>query len=132
MAAFTPTDPTDRDAFDKRWDRILADEKLIRKVILDGDMIVGSVFCHDWYGQREVGYWVDRRYWGNGYATSALRQLLDLVPERPLYAMVAADNEGSKRVVEKCGFVFERTQMSFAEARGEHIEEIVYVLHGAP
>lgn len=128
MAAFTATDPTDREAFDSRWERILADVKLIKKVILVGDTIVGSVFCHDWYGQPEVGYWLDRRYWGKGYATEALRQLLALVPERPVYAMVATDNEGSKRVVEKCGFVFEKIQRSFAEARGEEIDEVVYVL----
>jgi RimJ/RimL family protein N-acetyltransferase len=130
MAAFTATDPTDRDAFDRRWERILADDKLTKKVILDDEKIVGSVFCHDWYGQPEVGYWIDRLYWGNGYATAGLRQLLDLVPERPLYAMVAVDNEGSKRVLEKCGFVFERTQKSFAEARGKEIDESVYVLAG--
>lgn len=130
MAAFTATDPTDRDAFDRRWERILADHKLTKKVILDGEKIVGSVFCHDWYGQPEVGYWIDRRYWGNGYATSGLRQLLELVPERPLYAMVAVDNEGSKRVLEKCGFAYERTQRSFAEARGAEIDESVYVLVG--
>lgn len=101
MAAYTPMDPTDRPAFDARWERILADEAITKKVILDGETVVGSVFCHNWYGQPEVGYWIDRPHWGRGYASEALRQILDIVPDRPLYAMIAADNEASKWVVEK-------------------------------
>ncbi len=39
-------------------------------------------------GQREVGYWFGRQYWGKGVATRALAAFLDHVAVRPLYAHV--------------------------------------------
>ena len=56
-------------------------------------------------GQREVGYWVGRPFWGRGVATAALRLLLDELPDRPVIAHVALDNIGSRRVLEHCGFI---------------------------
>src|SRR5919205_4144220 len=93
MAAFTPEDPADRDAFDDRWKRIRA-TSVVRTVLVDGD-VVGSVAVYGEPGEREVTYWVDRAYWGRGIATAALRELVTQVPERPLYARAAADNAGS-------------------------------------
>lgn len=132
MAGFTPEDPGDRGAFDERWDRIFADEELTKKVVVADGEIVGSIFCHSWYGRPEVAYWIDRKHWGKGYATAALRALLHLVDGRPLFAMIGADNEGSKRVLEKCGFVIKSEGRSFAAARGEEIGEILYVLEPRP
>ncbi|MGB8382359.1 MAG: GNAT family N-acetyltransferase [Dermatophilaceae bacterium] len=54
--------------------------------------------------QRQVGYWVGREYWGRGVATQALARFVDEVSIRPLYAHVAADNVGSIRVLDQCGF----------------------------
>jgi RimJ/RimL family protein N-acetyltransferase len=55
-------------------------------------------------------------------ATAALAQLIDLEPARPLPADAAADNAGSIRVLEKCGFAVTGRSRSFARARGEEIE----------
>jgi RimJ/RimL family protein N-acetyltransferase len=104
MAAFTAEDPTDRDAFDAHWKRIRASSDVVPRTILaDGD-VVGSAAVYGEPGEREVTYWIDRAYWGRGIATAALRDLLAEVPERPLHARAAADNAGSRRVLEKCGF----------------------------
>ena len=103
MAAFTPRDPTDWDAFDAQWKRSGRRPTCVRTVLADGD-VVGSAAVYGEPGEREVTYWIDRTYWGRGIATAALRELLAEVPERPLYARAAADNEGSLRVLHKCGF----------------------------
>ncbi|MET7379746.1 GNAT family N-acetyltransferase [Streptomyces sp. NPDC005526] len=127
MAAFGPKDPADRDAFDARWRRIRASADVPRTILADGD-VVGSAAVYGEPGEREVTYWVDRAYWGRGIATAALRALLAQVPERPLYARAAADNAGSLRVLEKCGFRRAARARGFAQARGEEIDEVVLVL----
>ncbi|MPY34996.1 GNAT family N-acetyltransferase [Streptomyces adustus] len=127
MAAFTPEDPADRDGFDAKWRRI-RDRELVRTVLADGD-VVGTASVYGEPGEREVTYWVDRAYWGRGIATAALRLLLAEVSERPLYARAAADNEGSLRVLRKCGFRDSARASGFAHARGEEIAEIVLTLH---
>ena len=128
MAAFTPKDPTDRDAFDAHWKRIRASSDTLNRTILaDGD-VVGSVAVYGEPDEREVTYWIDRAYWGKGIATAALRDLLAEVPERPLYARVAADNPASRRVLEKCGFLVSGHDRGFANARGEEIDELVLTL----
>ncbi|MFI1167853.1 GNAT family N-acetyltransferase [Streptomyces sp. NPDC020801] len=129
MAAFTPKDPADRAAFDARWDRIRTSSDVLRTILADGD-VVGSAAVYGEPGEREVTYWVDRAYWGRGIATAALRALLTEVPERPLYARAAADNAGSLRVLEKCGFRQTAQARGFAPARGEEIDEVVLVLKG--
>ena len=58
-------------------------------------------------GKREVGYWIDRAFWGRGIATTALTAFLRLEQTRPLYAGVAKHNVASIRVLEKCGFVID-------------------------
>ncbi|MFE2045260.1 GNAT family N-acetyltransferase [Streptomyces sp. NPDC059477] len=128
MAAFTPKDPTDRDAFDAHWRRIrAADGVLTRAVLADGD-VVGSAAVYGDPGGHEVTYWIDRAYWGNGIATAALRLLLAEVPERPLHARAAADNAGSLRVLRKCGFRVTGQGRGFAQARDEEIDEVVLTL----
>ncbi|MGW1748194.1 GNAT family N-acetyltransferase [Streptomyces sp. NPDC002092] len=127
MAAFTPKDPADRDAFEAHWKRIRASEDVLRTVLVDGD-VVGSAAVYGEPGEREVTYWIDRAHWGRGIATAALRELVTQVPERPLYARAAADNTGSLRVLAKCGFRVTARASGFANARGEEIEEFVLAL----
>jgi RimJ/RimL family protein N-acetyltransferase len=53
------------------------------------------------------GYWMGRAYWGRGYATAATRAALTLLfahaDADTLWAVHLADNEGSARVMDKCG-----------------------------
>jgi RimJ/RimL family protein N-acetyltransferase len=56
----------------------------------------------------EVGYWVGRIHWGRGYATSALRLLIEEARRRQisrLTADVLPNNPASIRVLENNGFV---------------------------
>jgi RimJ/RimL family protein N-acetyltransferase len=102
MAAF---EPRDRAAFSAHWSRILADDALIAKAVLVDERVAGNVVSWEADGDRLVGYWIGREFWGAGVATAALRAFVDLVPARPLRAHVATTNVGSVRVLEKCGFV---------------------------
>jgi RimJ/RimL family protein N-acetyltransferase len=130
MAAFAAADPTDRDAFAARWRRIRADESVpIRTIVADGD-VAGSVLLWrdpDLPGP-EVSFWIGREHWGRGIATAALAGFLEVVAVRPLYGRCAADNVGSRRVLEKCGFAVIGEQRGFAPARGEEVAEVLLEL----
>ncbi|MDQ0797060.1 GNAT family N-acetyltransferase [Streptomyces sp. B1I3] len=128
VAAFTSADPSDRAMFDAHWQRIRASESVVMRTVLADDVVVGSVGVYGPPAEREVTYWIDRSRWGRGLATAALRALLDAVPERPLRARAAADNAGSVRVLEKCGFTLTGTDRGYAEARGEETDEVLLLL----
>ena len=125
MAAFPSRD---REAFDAHWAKIIADDSVILRTILYDGQVAGNIVCFGVSGEREVGYWISREYWGKGIATQALSAFLDVVETRPLYAHVASHNLGSIRVLEKCGFAISGEGKGFANARGEEIEEYVLIL----
>lgn len=128
MAAFTAANPDDREAFDARWQRLRANEDVTNRTIeVDGD-VVGVISSWTQDGDREVTYWLGREHWGKGLATRALTAFLDVETARPLHAAAAADNAGSIRVLEKCGFTRAGEGRGLATARGEEIDEVFLVL----
>jgi RimJ/RimL family protein N-acetyltransferase len=93
------------DAFMAHWrTKVLGDVRAQKKAIVVVGKVAGNVGSWEQDGQRLIGYWLGRSYWGRGIATAALREFLKLETTRPLYAHVAVDNLGSIRVLEKCGF----------------------------
>ena len=131
MAAFTAKDPADRDAFMARWTRILSDDNITKKTILQEGKVAGHVVCFQRLGRPEITYWIGKPYWGRGLATRALTAMLAYVTQRPLYARVAKDNYPSRRVLEKCGFCICGEDRGFSNARGREVEEYILKLDAA-
>jgi RimJ/RimL family protein N-acetyltransferase len=118
MAAFTAKDPTDREAFTAHWNKIMADPTTINRTIVCDGQVVGSISSYEESGKLEVTYWIGRAYWGKGIATRALTAFLAQTnATRPIYARVAQDNLGSRRILEKCGFRVIGETKGFANAR---------------
>jgi RimJ/RimL family protein N-acetyltransferase len=115
MAAFPARD---REAFMAHWVKIMADGNNILKTMLYGEQVAGNIVSWEHDGEREVGYWLGREFWGKGLATQALQLLLQQITARPLYAHVVKHNFASIRVLEKCGF----------EKKGETDEEVILTL----
>jgi RimJ/RimL family protein N-acetyltransferase len=128
MAAFTAKDPADRAAFNAHWEKIRSDDGLIKKTILWGEQIVGSIVAYPDQGRLEVGYWLGKEFWGRHIATQALLALLEEVKTRPLYARVAKDNIASLRVLQKGGFIIVGEDAGYSYARGHDVEEFVLSL----
>ena len=63
-------------------------------------------------GVCEIGYGIGSAHWGRGYGTEAVRRFLrHLFEERGLrtvYASFFPGNDGSRRIMEKCGMTFDR------------------------
>lgn len=125
MAAFLARD---REAFMAHWTKILGDETIIKKTILFEGQVAGNIVSFEQFGERLVGYWLGKEYWGKGIATQALSAFLDQVRARPLYAHVAKHNTVSIRVLEKCGFTIIGEEKGFADASGEEVEEFILKL----
>jgi RimJ/RimL family protein N-acetyltransferase len=120
MAAFVARD---RDSFMAHWTKILRDDTgKVRTVVVDGE-VAGNVVSFELEGQRLVGYWIGKRFWGKGVATRALSAFLEHETDRPLYARVATSNVASIRVLEKCGFA-----LSGREVHADGVEEIILEL----
>ena len=118
----------DRETFDAHWRRILADDTLTKKTIVYEDEVAGNVLSWQQEGQRLIGYWVGREFWGKGLATRALAELVEELPTRPLHAWVATSNVASVRVLEKCGFVVVASRTEHDEKLDEPVEELLLEL----
>jgi RimJ/RimL family protein N-acetyltransferase len=118
MAAFPTRAP---DVFYEHWAKIRADPLNYTRTIVADDEVVGDIVSWLDAGGRQVGYWIGREQWGKGYATAALRLLLEEIADRPITAHVAVHNIGSQRVVEKCGFV----QVG-GEVAADGVDEVIF------
>lgn len=106
----------DRAEFAQHWAKLLANDSCLKKTITVDGEVAGNIGSWTADGKREVGYWLDRAFWGRGVATAALTAFLSLEPTRPLHAGVAKHNLGSIRVLQKCGFTVTGT-----EPEGTHL-----------
>ena len=117
MVAFNSRD---RAAFDQHWAKLLADDSLLKKAIIVDGEVAGNIGSWTAEGKREIGYWLDRAFWGRGVATEALSAFLCLEQTRPLHAGVAKHNVGSIRVLQKCGFKLSHEEAS-NDADASHV-----------
>ncbi len=124
MAAFPSRDHT---AFMAHWQKIMAYENNLIKTILCDGQVAGYILSWEMEGEREVGYWLGKEYWGKGIATQALAEYINVVQIRPLMAHVARHNIGSRRVLEKCGFVV-IGEDKYTNPAGVEVEEFVLKL----
>ncbi len=128
MAAFTAKDPTDRQAFDQKWQKIRADDNIVLKTIIYKNQVAGHILCHNWFGDMEISYWLGNKFWNRGIASKALLIFVNAVETRPLYAHAAMDNIASCRVLRRCGFHQIDETVGFAPARGCEIIEYIFEL----
>lgn len=123
MAAFTLKDPNYKTAYIEKYSKHLADPTINMRTIKVNEEIAGSISKFVLENEAEITYWIDRKFWGQGIATAALKDFLKIEQTRPIYGRVAFDNYGSQKVLEKCGFMKIGMDKGFANARQTEIEE---------
>lgn len=128
LAAFMPKDPTDKSAYINKQIKLLDDPTVNNQTIIIDNVIAGSIGKFVMEGDAEITYWIDRKFWGQGIATKALKEFLKIETARPIFGRVAFDNFGSQKVLEKYGFIKTGTDKGFANARQTEIEEFIYKL----
>jgi RimJ/RimL family protein N-acetyltransferase len=95
---------------------------------------VGNIGVHFWHSGRlrgmEIGYWLDTRYTGNGYATEAVRALTKALFEIKKVDKVIIkcklDNISSIKIPQKLGFKVinytDTTKILFRLMKDEYVE----------
>jgi RimJ/RimL family protein N-acetyltransferase len=78
-------------------------------IVLKGaNELIGMCSVEPREGPAEIGYWIGVPYWNRGYATEAVRAVIDHafgeLAHDALQAGARVSNPASRRVLEKCGF----------------------------
>lgn len=97
----------------------------------EDNLLIGAIGLeiHPKHNRAEVGYWIGMDYWGQGYATEALRPVLAYGFSRGLHRIWAehfAHNPASGRVMQKVGMRHEGTLRHHMVKWGEPVDCEVY------
>ena len=117
---------------------VLMKEECYKIALKDGTIVgcceILSSSRHSMRNDPEIGYWIGREYWGNGYAGEAVQALLqriftDLDADR-VFISCYDINEQSRRVIEKCGFTYHHTNENlFSDnLNSRNYNDLVYVM----
>jgi RimJ/RimL family protein N-acetyltransferase len=93
-------------------------------------LVGGCGISLDAHGSPELGYWVDRRHWGLGFATEAARAVLGMARAAGLGMVRAAhfiDNPASGKVLRKLGFrPVGEVERRWSRARASDVPAMLY------
>lgn len=88
----------------------------------DAPQLIGSCGLGDRQGSAELGYWISKPYWGQGYAVEAAKAVVGIAKTLGHSKLVAGhftNNPASGRVLRKVGFrPLGRVEQRFSAGRG--------------
>lgn len=100
-------------------EKVLMNDYTYAIVLKESGQIIGDIsrmplgvsrLCENEH-QIEIGFWLGRAYWGNGYMPEAckciLKECFEILGIEKVWCAHSTINDKSKRVQEKCGFAFE-------------------------
>lgn len=97
-----------------------------------GSLGVFPTDAPDGRGEPEIGYWIGRPFWGQGFIPEAVRELLRwCFAERDAQRVWCShfpENDKSRRVIEKCGFTYMGTEPSVQWPDGRERPTCYYAL----
>ena len=106
-------------------ERVLKQESYNFMIFQDKKMIGGIGLSEFNNKSCQVGYWLGKKYWGNGFATEALKSILDFgfdqLSLEKIYAAYKIGNEGSIRVLNKSGFEYSRKKYEYDSVLNEEV-----------
>ena len=120
----------------RRFIESYADDHSYSWVMDVDDVVVGTIGAYDYaHDQIEVGFSVDKGWQGRGFATEALRKVLAYLTENEgipcVTAWCAAENIGSRRVLEKAGMKLIRTEKNGLAVGEKTHDKLIFVYHTA-
>jgi len=82
------------------------------------------------HDRAELGYWVGKPYWGNGYCTEAARAVVDFAFDHlglnRVTAVHFAPNVASGRVIQHIGMAYEGRRPQEIKKWGNYVDLILY------
>lgn len=119
----------------EEWIKSLGEKNEFCFCLKDTGKVIGagSITYNAEYGAYELGYNLNRKFWGVGYATEASKAMIQWayknVGARDFFACHANANEASGKVIKKCGFQFEKYGQYSRYDGSEIFEASYYSLH---
>lgn len=101
----------------------------------DSMHLIGAIglTLHLKYRNAELGYWIGKDYWNNGYCTEAVKAIIDYaffeIALNKIYANFFANNPASGRVMEKAGMQYEAILKSHMYHWGDYKDLIYYCIY---
>lgn len=122
-------------SFVRKWIEDYGKEETIRFAIVlkDENELIGSidVVSYD-EGVPEIGYCLAKRYWNKGYMTESCRRVLAYLKELGYERVridAAVENLGSNRVIQKCGGVFQKSQILERPLKHDSVPVNSYIVY---
>ena len=108
----------------------------LNMAVILSDQVIGAIgiaLKEDIYRKNaEIGYWIGEPFWGRGYATAAVRLMVDHTflnyDVTRIYASMFEHNIASRKVLEKAGFRHEATFKKALFKNGRYADEIIMSL----
>ncbi|WP_150525283.1 GNAT family N-acetyltransferase [Roseibium sediminis] len=130
--------PYDMEAGKKRlrqvmewWEKPSTAPELVFHIDYKGQMI-GAVSFKALHETPDIGYWLGRPFWGQGFISEAVAAAIDWLFQTTDHEMVFGtameENENSINVLTKCGFEMIGRSASMSLARGDFVPDIVMKL----
>jgi ribosomal-protein-alanine N-acetyltransferase len=111
------------------------EEGVVFMIERDGTLVGCTGYRAFGEDHAELGYWIGKPYWGQGYATEAVMTLVAHAFDVDGFDYVTAghfaDNPASARVLRKLGFVTQGDEMRDSAARGMTAHCLTYRLDRA-
>jgi RimJ/RimL family protein N-acetyltransferase len=112
------------------WIGGLAEGEFVRGIERGGALIGVCGYMPDDSGSAEIGYWIGKPWWGQGFATEAARALIAHCFAVAGFERVTCghfvDNPASGKVIAKLGFRFIGIDQLWCEARQSEVETLRY------
>ena len=112
------------------WLKIVDNEEFNLNIFLNDDLIGGIGLTPTEDDFYELGYWLGVEYWGQGYATESVMELLNYAksntPCEKFKANVFKENVASAKVLEKNGFKRVEDREVFSISRQENVLSVNY------
>ena len=93
---------------------------------------VGTVAAYDYdevAGSMEIGYSIFQPFWGHGYATEAVKQLVDFLAAQGLHSLTAwtaSENAASAKVLTNNGFTQTEVHPNALEVGDRTFDQVFY------
>ena len=104
------------------WIGSIGGDEFVRAVELGTELIGAVGYVRSDTGSAEIGYWIGRPWWGNGYASEAAEALVEYCFAHEGFERLTCchftDNFPSQRIIKKLGFRLVGPHASWCEARG--------------
>ena len=104
-------------------------------VLKESELVIGYCFFHSLerdHKKAEISFGISRDYWGQGYATEAVREVLSYGFEkgklRRIEGTCMLENLASSRVMEKLGMKFEKVIQNARQKNSVYYDLNLYIL----